>query len=110
MSIPKRGSRRIRVGDTEYAWLIRKEPTYTQAVLRTKMRVAIQACTEGPRSVLMVTLSVSRPDNWIHPHGTAITPARVRDMVERALAAGWQPLSAGPPFALEYGVIMDSPG
>lgn len=82
---------------------------YTQAAFRTPMRVAVQACTTGPRSVLLVTLSVSRPDNWIRPHGTSITPARVRDMVERALAAGWEPLRAGPPFAIEYGVIMDSP-
>lgn len=73
------------------------------------MRLAIQACAQGPRSVLIVDLKVSRPDNWIHPHQTSVTPAVVRDIVERALAAGWVPGQAGPPFAFEYGLIRDRP-
>jgi hypothetical protein len=71
------------------------------------MRLAIQACTSGPRSVLIVDLKISRPDNWMDPHQTAVTPAVVRDIVERALAAGWAPLRAGPPVAFDYALIRE---
>ena len=109
MSIPKKGSRRVRVGDVEYAWLIRKAPTDAQATRRTPMRLAVEPCTEGPHRVLVVDLRVSRPDNEIDSHQTAVKPAMVRDMVRRALAAGWVPEGAGPPFALDYPLIRDRP-
>lgn len=107
MTLPRKGSRRVRVGDTEYAWRIRKKPTYSQATRQTPMRLAVQACTTGPHSVLVVDLKVSRPDNWVSPHQTSVTPAVVRDIVDLALAAGWAPLRAGPPFAFDYPLIRD---
>lgn len=107
MSIPRKGSRRVRVGGTEYAWRIREKPTYAQGALRAPMRLAVQACTEGPGSVLIVDLGVSRPDNWVRPHQTSVTPAVVREMVRRALAAGWSPGKAGRPFSFRFGLILD---
>ncbi|WXH27427.1 hypothetical protein WA016_01350 [Myxococcus stipitatus] len=110
MTIPKKGSRKISVGESEYEWRIRKKPTYMQAVSQTPMRIAVQASTQGPRKVLLVDLSVSRPDNWIARHGTGITPATVRDIIERALAAGWVPCSTGPAFIFRYAVVQDTVG
>lgn len=107
MTLPRKGSRRVRVGDTEYAWHIREKPTSSQATRQTPMRLAVQACTTGPHSVLVVDLKVSRPDNSISPHQTAVTPAVVRDIVAQALVAGWVPLRAGPPFEFNYPLIQD---
>lgn len=71
------------------------------------MTLAIQACTTGPRCVLVVNLQVSRPDNWLSPHQTSVTPAVIRDIVRWAVAAGWVPLVAGSPFAFDYPLIQD---
>ncbi|WP_216618733.1 hypothetical protein [Corallococcus carmarthensis] len=110
MSIPKKGSRRVRFGETDYDWRIRKKPTYSQGVADTPMLLAIQASADVPRRVLVVDLRVSRPDNWLSPHQTGVTPAMVRDIIRRALAAGWIPLGAGSPFRFEYGVPRDTVG
>ncbi len=106
MTIPKKGSRRVRVGECEYAWRIRKKPTYTQAAFQTPMSLAVQRCAPDAGGVLVVNLVVSRPDNWISPHQTSVTPAVVRDIVARAIAAGWDAASTEP-FVFEYGLIRD---
>lgn len=106
MTIPEKGSRRIRVGDTEYSWRIRKQPTYSQLIYQSPMCLAVQVSTEGPRSVLLVNLRVSRPDG-IYPHQTALKPAMIRDIVTRALAQGWVPTGGGLPFSLDYPLIKD---
>ena len=95
----------------EYAWRIRKKPTYAQGAFLSAMRLAVQHRSEanGPRSVLVVSLRVSRPDNWMAPHQTAVTPAVIRDIVVRALAAGWAPESGGPPFPFDHPLISDDP-
>jgi hypothetical protein len=96
------------VGDTGYAWHIRKEPTtYAQGIRQTPMRLAVQTCTAGPRSVLVANLGVSRPDNRGRPHQLSVTPTVVRDIVRWALAAGWMPGKAGSPFPFRYGLILD---
>ncbi|PTL76593.1 hypothetical protein DAT35_49160 [Vitiosangium sp. GDMCC 1.1324] len=87
-AIPKKGSRRVRVGDTESAWRIRKKPTCAQGAFRAPMKWAVQACTTEPGSVLIGNRVVSHPDNWVRPHQTSVTPAVVRDIVRRALVAG----------------------
>ncbi|NNB98643.1 hypothetical protein HJC10_34685 [Corallococcus exiguus] len=110
MTLPKKGTRRVRFGETHYDWRIRKKPTYSQLVGATPMLLAIQASEDVPRCVLVVNLRVSRPDNLIYSHQTAITPGQVRDMIRRAIAAGWRPLVAGPQFHFEYSVPMDTPG
>ena len=57
--------------------------------------------------MLVVNLGISRPDNWIAPHQSAVKPAMVRDMIGKALAAGWKPTGAGKPFEFDYPLIMD---
>jgi hypothetical protein len=107
MTAPSRGSRRVLFDGVPYRWRIRKQPTYTQAVDKTFMRLSV--CRDAPdaRSVLMVNLRVTRPDNWLAPHQTAVKPAMVREMIARALAAGWAPESDGSPFLLDYPLIRD---
>lgn len=107
MTIPAKGSRRVCVDDAEYSWRIRKKPTYDQGVYQTPMRLAIQLCTDGPKQVLVVNLQVSRPDNWIAPHQTSVTPAVVRDIVRRALKKGWIPNGGGSAFQIDYRLITN---
>lgn len=99
MSTSKKGRRRVQVGGTEYAWHIRRKPTSAQGLRQSPMRLAEQTCAAGPRSVLVVDLGVSRPDNWVCPRQISVMPAGVRDIVRRALAAGWVPGKAGAPFS-----------
>lgn len=109
MTIPRKGRRGVRVGDGKYAWRIRKKPTYTQGLHKAPMTLAVQSCEEGALSVLVVDLKISRPDNWVHPHQTAVTPSMVRQMIAQALEAGWRPLEATGPFHLEFPLITDRP-
>lgn len=109
MTAPSRGSRRVEVNGVPYRFRIRKQPTRAQAVDRAPMRLSV--CRDGPdaRSVLVVNLRVTRPDNWLSPHQTAVKPAMVREMIARALAAGWAPEGDGSPFLLDYPLIRDQP-
>lgn len=104
--IPKKGRRIVRVDGAEYAWTIRKKPTYLEAI-GASMALAVQAHSDEPGSVLVVDLKIPRPDNWLRPHQTAVKPAMVREMIAGALASGWRPLVAGKPFFYEYPLIMD---
>ncbi|WP_404368781.1 hypothetical protein ACIHQR_05015 [Corallococcus coralloides] len=110
MTLPKKGTRRVLFGETHYDWRIRKTPTYAQGVNDSPMLLAVQASEEVPRSVLVVDLGISRPDNWMAPHQTGVTPGIVRDVIRRALAAGWSPLGAGPPFHFRYAVEKETIG
>ena len=108
MTIPSKGSRKIKFEDKEYAWYIRKKPSYEQALAHSNMCVAIQS-REDAACVLLVDLGVSRPDSWLKPHQTALKPAVVRDIIATALRQGWQPSKAGGPFTLQYQLIHDRP-
>jgi len=102
MTIPKKGSRRLEVGGTTYAWRIRKSPTYAQGAFATSMTVAIEATAETRGTVLVVDLMISRPDNWLRPHKTAVTPSLVRHLILRGLDAGWRPSVPGAAMRLEH--------
>ncbi|MGC4117768.1 MAG: hypothetical protein QM765_25075 [Myxococcales bacterium] len=106
MTLPSKGSRRVRVGAAEYRWRIRKRPTYHQGAFEGPMVLAVQSCAEGAHSVLVVNLRVSRPDNWLSPHQTAVTPKVVREIVTAAHVAGWDPLGRRP-FPFVFGLIRD---
>jgi hypothetical protein len=73
------------------------------------MTVAIERIGDEPGTVLLVNLRVSRPDNWIEPHQTALTPAVVREIIGSALDAGWNPDAQGSAFEYEHGLIKDRP-
>lgn len=107
MTIPKKGLRRVHVGGAEYAWRIRKKPTYLQGASQASMTLAVEPCDSDARSVLVVSLGISRPDNWISPHQTSVTPAVVREVIEGALASGWEPNGKTEPFFYEHSLIKD---
>ena len=109
MSLPKKGSRTIEVEGSTYLWRIRKKPTYSQLLGWSPMLVGIQRVEPHAVSVLVVNCAVSRPDNVLSPHQTGIAPAMVRDMIGKALKAGWRP-ETSTSFAHVYPVVMDSIG
>ena len=102
MTIVKKGSRRIRVGSREYRWTVRKKPTYQEAAFQSPMRLVIERVAAGSRCVLRVELGISRPDNWVRPHKTSLTPSTVADIIRQALKAGWDPSGVTRTFELEY--------
>jgi hypothetical protein len=73
------------------------------------MTVAIERVGVGPSRTLLVYLGVSRPDNWIDPHQTALTPALVRSIITGALSEGWDPDGRGHAFEYEYALVKDKP-
>lgn len=107
MSIPRKGSRTLSHGEHHYRWHVRRKPTYVQGAFSTPMTVAIERVSDEPGTVLLVNLRVSRPDNWIGPHQTALKPATVREIITSALDAGWDPDAQGRAFEYEHGLIKD---
>jgi hypothetical protein len=108
MSIPRKGSRTVSHGDHGYRWHVRRKPTYRQGVVEASMKVAIERVGANAGLVLRVDLRVSRPDNWIAAHQTALTPRVVRQIIASALNDGWNPEVSGSAFEYEYGLIKDS--
>ncbi len=106
MSLPRKGTRRLPFDGQVYEWRIRHKATYSQGLAQSNMTLAIQADTDkNSRSLLLVDLGVSRPDNWIVPHQTAVTPDIVVDIIYKALQKGWLPLQKGSPFLFKYQLI-----
>lgn len=109
MSLPRKGSRTVTVGDHRYRWHVRRSPTDRQATAAAPMCVAIERIADEPGTVLLVDLRVSRPDNWTSPHQTALKPATVRAIIAAALGAGWQPERPGAAYRFAYGLIKHRP-
>lgn len=109
MAIARKGSRKITFNNQSYRWYIRRKPTYCQAVFQSPMLMAVESETEGENCVLLVNFNISRPDNAISPHQTAVTPNLVCQVIDGALAAGWKPEDKTPNFQFNYGLIRDCP-
>lgn len=107
MSLPRKGSRTLTHGAHRYRWYVRKQPTYSQAAFQSSMTVAIERICEVPGTVLLVDLRVSRPDNWISRHQTALMPAIIRQIITSALDDGWNPEVPGSAWNFEHGLIRD---
>ena len=106
LTLPSKGRRRVEHDGRDYHWLIRKQPTYSQGAFQSAMTMAIELADADTKGTLLVDFHVSRPDNWIAPHQTSVTPKLVREAIAAALAAGWVPEVAGT-FKLRYPLIMD---
>jgi hypothetical protein len=104
MGLPKKGLRTIEVEGKRYGWLIRKKPTYSQGVFECAMAIGIQELDCETPKVLHVLLNISRPDNWIQEHKTAITPAIVENIIRSAKENGWACNDGGSPFEFKYSV------
>ncbi|WP_198047064.1 hypothetical protein [Kutzneria sp. 744] len=55
----------------------------------------------GGGCVLVVSLPVSHPSNWLGLPTMAVTPSLVADHVRQALARGWKPQESGPAFEVK---------
>jgi hypothetical protein len=91
-----------------YRWYIRRKPTYGEGAYLSPMHVAIESADE-PGTVLHVNLELSRPDNWIEPHQTALSPALVAEIIQAALSRGWEPKARGSTFRLAYPLAKNGP-
>ncbi|MBX3184635.1 MAG: hypothetical protein KF915_18545 [Polyangiaceae bacterium] len=107
MSIPRKGSRTLTHAGHHYRWYVRRKPTYTQGAFKAPMTVAIERVADAPGTILLVDLIVSRPDNWLTPHQTALKPATIRAIIQAALEGDWDPETQGNAHPFEYSLITD---
>lgn len=80
MSINSRGSRKVCLGEEEYAWKLRGNSSDSGEA--SPRSLAVQRTVPFSPAVLVVDLDASR---------TAVTSAVVCQLVSRALADGWRP-------------------
>jgi hypothetical protein len=88
------------VDGSEYRWLIRRKPTYSQANGWTPMTLAVSSAVPQSSS-LVVTVVANRPDARVGASATAITPHAVAELIRLAIARGWDPTSPGSQFLLD---------
>jgi hypothetical protein len=94
VAIPKKGSRPITVDGRSYRWRIRGRPTYSQANGWAALSIAVS--TDVPSSsTLVAKLTRNRPDAWINPDGTPVTPGDVASVIRHAIKVGWRPGEPG---------------
>jgi len=106
MSLARKGLRRLPVDGQIYEWRIRRKATYSQGIESGNMLLAVQADTDkNSRTLLVADLGVSRPDNWMIPHQTSVTPDMVVNIIFKALEKGWKPLQKGNTFFLDYPIV-----
>ena len=94
MGIPRTGSRTIDIDGVRYRWRVRGKPTYAQASEGTPMLLAIERA-DSPMSRLVVTLDQLHTLSALTTEKRAVTPSRVRALVVRGLAEGWDPAAPG---------------
>ena len=97
MSLPKKGSRKIIVGESEYLWVVRSRPTYTQECFESYMTASVElnqkdACT------LNIEFDFPRPDSLVSNEVKSVTPGLIQSCILGALKQGWVPNSGGPTF------------
>jgi hypothetical protein len=98
MALRKTGSRLLSVGCQTYRWRVRRTPSHSQGAYATASTFVVQQ--EGGGAILVVRCNGPRRDNWLGLPGVIVTPALVAASIRRAIAAGWTPAEAGPPFHL----------
>ncbi|MEV6373729.1 hypothetical protein [Micromonospora musae] len=100
MALNKRGSRRIVVDGNGYRWLVRRKPTYCQALTWSPLSFAAERADLPGGAALVVQLASPRPDNWLHVAGPPVLPSMVAAAIRQALAHGWRPDRPGSAFIL----------
>ena len=102
MSLTKKGSRTIVVGDDTFLWQIRKKPTYSGSLGWSNLTVAIQL-KETNNSVLVATCNGPRPDSYIkESKEVVVTPTHVEKIIRKAITSDWTYNNEGSAFNLEY--------
>ena len=104
MSIPTKGSRKIIVGESEYSWLVKSKPTYSQNCLGSEMTAVVQL-VELNGAILRITFPFSRPDSSLRLKAGRVTPSMVEKSIKDAISQGWNPNSSKGIFEYRYECI-----
>ena len=99
MALAGRGARRITVDGLVFRWLVRRRPTYCQALGWSPLTFVAELAGESG-SLLVVALPCAHPGNWLGLPSKPVLPATVAAGIRHALSAGWQPRRPGPAFTL----------
>ena len=102
MTMPTKGSRRIHVDGFQYLWLIRRKPTYGEAIGESSLVVAVEL-EESSGSTLLLEHSQNRSDSWVGPSDTSVTPSMVAAGIRSAIQRGWIPQAPGKTFRVAIG-------
>ena len=100
MSIPKADSRLLHLDGGVYRWRVRQRPTDCQGNGWSGLTLAVEDATPEGGCVLVVSLGVAHPSNWLKLPSRGVTPGEVGEWVQRALILGWQPSEPGRQFLL----------
>ena len=106
MSINKTGLRKVQIGEQIFEWKIRQKPTYSQGIAISPLLIVIQSFS-NEQTKLIVDVVISRPDNWINPHQTSITPKLIKEIINSALQDGWMANKKGKEFQYKYQLSKD---
>jgi|GEM_PF-804408 len=99
MTLPKRGSRNIKVDGVQYRWRVRRRATYGQMLAETELNLAF-GLPEGNGPDCVVNIG-THPSNVRGLYGHAVTPRIVAWHIRTALQNGWQPNQPGPQFRVD---------
>jgi hypothetical protein len=100
MGLPQKGTRRIVVGGFPYRWLAKYEQVGWLEGYCCPVSLFVER--EDTRGQLLVTHFACYGKEVITAQTEAVTPGLVRQIMETALARGWQPARQGlPPFAMD---------
>jgi hypothetical protein len=100
MALGRKGSRRIVVDGTAYRWVLRRRPTYFQALAWTPCTFAVEHAG-APGTTLVVTTDQPHPSNWFGREANPVLPRDVARTIQSALSTGWVPTATGSPFLLD---------
>lgn len=101
MALPKKGTRKITVNESDYRWLIRKKATYTQSIYDDeKLSVAIELA-ENPGTTLHIYTDRDHAYDIKTKKVIPIVPSDISNWINKALLLGWKPLEKGKTFHAE---------
>jgi hypothetical protein len=101
MAIPKKGTRKITVGNATYLWLIRRKATYNQTDYGIGcIHVAVEHA-EVPGTTLVIYTDKGHPKDYGTGKVIPVTPSDVSEWIIQAKDLGWQPEIKGPQLSVE---------
>jgi len=92
MALAKKGTRKIEVDGICYRWVIRRKPTYSEALEWSNLKAAVELY-DKPASILSIDFLCPRNDSWLERHNNKVTPKHIVFAVLEAIASGWKPQS-----------------
>lgn len=101
MAIPKKGTRKITVGNETYLWLIRRKATYNQTDYGIGcIHVAVEHA-EVQGTTLVIYTDKGHPKDYGTGKVIPVTPSDVSKWITQAKALDWEPEKKGPQLSVE---------